>query len=497
MLRRLFRRESREQPSPPRWDLSAPLLQWSTADRWTIRDAVEGTLIVGATGSGKSSGSGKSLALSMLRDGFGGLFLTAKPDDRETLKSYCLAAGRNRDVLVFSPETSLRFNFLEWERTRPGRGAGLTENLVQLFSTVLEVAERGSSGGGGREEDGYWKRALRQLLRNAVDLLSLADDGVSVPDLYRVVISAPTSRDQVRSEDWRTSSFCFACLDKADKRQKSESQARDFEIVADYWLVEYPSLSEKTRSVVVSSFTSMVDVLNRGVLRDLFCTTTNVTPAMIEDGAIIIVDLPVKSFGEVGQIALTLWKYCFQLSIERRDVSKNPRPVFLFADEAHHIITSYDMLFQTTARSSRVATCYLTQNISNLHAALGSGEKGRAEASSLLANLNTRIFHCNGDPVTNEWSSTLIGRTRQAFASGNSSHSQDEQVSALFGLAGSETSSSGFSEAYEYELQPRAFTQLRTGGPENNWEVDGIVFQNGKTFRSSGTNWLPVTFQQR
>lgn len=498
MLGRFFRRESRRAQNVPRWDLAAPLLRWSEEDQWAIRDAVEGCFISGATGSGKTSGSGRALATSFLRQGFGGLILTAKPGDRDMWKSLCLAAGRNHDVLVFSPETAQRFNFLNFELTRPGRGGGITENLVALFSTVLEVAERGASGSSGRDQDGYWKLAVRQLVRNDIDLLSMATDSVSVPDLYRIVISAPTSREQLRSAEWRENSFCMTCLKQAEKREKSESRARDFEIVADYFLVEFPALSDKTRSVIVSTFTSMVDVLNRGVLRELFCGTTNVTPAMVEDGAIIIVDLPVKEFGEVGQFALTLWKTCFQRSIERRDIERSPRPVFLFADEAHHIVTSYDQLFQTTCRSARVATCYLTQNVSNLHAALGGGEKGRAEAASLLGNLNTRIFHCNSETHTNEWASSLIGRTRQAFATGSTSHSPDEQVSALFGLpsmAGS--SSAGFNESYEFEVQPRAFTQLRTGGPENDWQVDGIVFQNGKTFRASGTNWLKVTFPQR
>ena len=59
----------------------------------------------------------------------------------------------------------------------------------------------------------------------------------------------------------------------------------DFEIVTDYFLMEFSSLSDKTRSVIVSTFTSMVDVLNRGLLRELFCTDTNITPAAIEDFA--------------------------------------------------------------------------------------------------------------------------------------------------------------------------------------------------------------------
>lgn len=489
-----FRRRSRDA-ARPRWDLSDPLLHWSRQDAWTLRDAVEGTLIVGATGSGKTSGSGRAIALSMLRAGFGGLVLTAKPDDLATWQRYCREAGREDDLRVFGPDSELRFSFLDYELSRPGRGAGLTENIVQLLSAVLEVAERGSGTGGDGEQ--YWKRAQAQLARNAIDLLSMATGRVTVPELYKLVISAPQSREQVRSDEWRASSFCFRCLGEADRREKPPAQARDFELVADFFLVEFAALSDRTRSVVVSSFSSTLDILNRSLLRELFCTTTNITPTAAEDGVVIVVDLPVKLFAEVGQFAQVLWKTAFQRSIERRDVEASPRPVFLWADEAQHVITSGDAMFQTTCRSSRAATCYLTQNISNVYAALGGSEKGRVEAASLFGNLNTKVFHCNSDPVTNEWASTQIGRVRLAFANASNSHTAEDQMTSLVGLPGAGGGSSGFSESYEFEAQPRVFTQLRTGGPQHRWCIDGIVFQNGKSFRASGTNWLQVAFSQR
>jgi hypothetical protein len=72
----------RRKPAPAcAWELSRPLLGWSKSDVWTIREAVEGTLILGATGSGKSSGSGAAIAKAMLAAGFGGLILTAKKDE--------------------------------------------------------------------------------------------------------------------------------------------------------------------------------------------------------------------------------------------------------------------------------------------------------------------------------------------------------------------------------------------------------------------------------
>lgn len=483
------------------WDLSAPLLEWCAGEPWTIRDAVEGTLVLGATGSGKSSGSGRTLSQAMLRAGFGGLVLTAKPDERSLWESYCHQTGRSSDLLVFGPASSWRYNFLDHELTRKGSGAGLTENLVNLFATVLEVAERNSSGsGGGREDEGYWRRANRQLCRNLVDLLVLAKGRISVPDLYRLVISAPTSREQTQSEGWKAQSYCFRCLADAELRPKSPRQTSDFEVVADYFMVEYPSLSDKTRSVIVSTFSSMVDVLNRGLLRDLFSGETNITPDAVQEGSVIFIDLPVKEFAEVGQFAQVLWKYAFQRSVERRDIAANPRPVFLWADEAQHFLTSYDTQFQTTCRAARVATMLLSQNYSNFLAALGGSERGRAEADSLLANLNTKVFHANGDPVTNEWAASVIGRTRQFLANGSASYGPEAQQASAIGmpwLGGGGNISGGFSETYEYDVQPSAFTSLRTGGPAHDWTVDGVVFQGGRIFRTTNKTWLPVQFKQR
>lgn len=493
-----------KHPAPrpiPDWDLSATLLPWRSGEPWSIRDAVEGTLIAGTTGSGKTSGSGRALAMAMLRAGFGGLVLTAKSDERSVWESYCRAAGRSEDLIVFGPDSSLRFNFLDHEMRRGGQGAGHTENIVGLFSTVLEIAERNSAGGGagGRDDESYWRRANRQLCRNLVDLLVLAKGFVSVPDLYRLVLSAPTSREQVGDDAWKKESLCFRYLADAEQRPKTPRQSADFELVADYFLVEYPSLSDRTRSVVVSTLTSTVDVLNRGLLRDLFSGESNITPEAVERGSIILIDLPVKEFAEVGLFAQALWKHAFQRSIERRRIAENPRPVFLWADEAQHFLTSYDMQFQTTCRAARVATVLLTQNYSNFLAALGGGERGRAEADSLLANLNTKIFHANGDPVTNEWAASVIGRSRQFLANGSTSYAPEARHAAALGFPclASGNVSGGFSEAYEFDIQPSRFTTLRTGGPSNHWEVDAIVFQGGRLFHSTRKTWLPVCFKQR
>ncbi len=492
----------RHEPSQPTglWDLDQPLLNWNCsingrpADDWTIRDSLDGTLICGATGSGKSSGSGRTIARSLLQAGYGGLVLTAKADERSQWETYCRETGRSEDLIVFGPEQPWTFNFLDYEVRRPGDGAGLTENIVNLFSTILEVAERGSSGG-GRDDEGYWKRAARQLCRNLVDLAILADSRIAVPGLYSFLTSAPHSLAHVASEEWQKTSLLYMALKRAERRVVGERQKRSLGLVADYFLGEWPALSEKTRSVILSSFTSMLDVLNRGIACDLFSGETNLTPEATWAGKIVLIDLPIKEFSDVGEFAQVLWKHAFQRSVERRNVQSEPRPVFLWADEAQYFVTSYDMQFQTTCRGARVATVLLTQNVSNFYAALGNGDQGRAEADSLFANLNTKCFHANGDPVTNEWASSLIGRTRQFMMNGSNSRRED-MVSSILNWGDPAQNSAGFSEQMDYEVEPSEFTRLRTGGPTNGLLVDGILVRNGKVFASNQRTWLPVTFSQ-
>lgn len=486
-----FRRQKRSD-----LDLSTPLLMLSKHDYFTLGDAFEGVLVLGATGSGKSSGSGKALAQAYLAAGFGALVLTAKPDDAKLMESYCRKAGRLSDLRIFSPSGPFRFNPFDYELRREGAGAGYTENLVHLFAEVMQITER-SSGQGGREDDGYFRRAGNQLLRNAIDLLVMAKGRLCVRDLYRLVISAPTSLEQVGSEAWQRSSFCCECLNEADARVMSAAKQRDFELVTDYLCVEWPALSSRTRSVVQSTLTSMLDTMNRGVLADLFSSGTNIVPEDIANGAVVVVDLPVKEFGEIGLIAQILLKTAFQRSMERRSLAQYPLPVLLFADEAQCFITAHDQQFQTTCRSSRVATIYLTQNVSNVYAALGGGDLGKAQADSLFANLNTKIFHANGDPVTNEWAASLIGRSRQFLTNSSSTHQPESGFGGFWGSQSEPQTTAGVSEHIDFEVQPRRFTTLRRGGPVNHWEVDGIVFQGGRRFRKTGRTWMPVTFSQR
>jgi len=500
--------ESRPPPLPSApssvvkdWpDDNAALLEFSADGKtkppenyWSLGDAFQGVQVFGGTGSGKSSGSGQALARAFLGANLGGLVLTAKTDEVGQWKRYAAEAGRpDDDLIIVEARGKWRFNFLNYELKRSGAGSGQTENLVNLFCSVLEASERRS----GQSGDSYWQRTMKQLLRNAIDLSVLVANDVSLPILHQIITSAPTSLQEAVDEEWRRQSDCFGLVEILEKRflKRGASPASpepslddriresDARLTRDYWMREYPSLAVETRSGIVSTFTSMADCFLRGTLGQLFCTDRNFTPEDSFDGKIIILNLPVKEFNELGQFAQVLFKFVWQRAVERRippgikraDAERTIRPVFLWADESQFFANSYDALFQSTARSSRACTVYLTQNFPSYLSVFG-GVNSQAEVEAFIGNLQTKIFHANGDPKTNNWAADSIGKTRQSYYTGGMSEQLGKPATG-----GGVSQSTGEHQTLDFLVRPHEFTVLRTGGEENEMQVDSIIFQGGR-----------------
>ena len=333
------------------------------------------------------------------------------------------------------------------------------------------------------------QRTLKQLLRNAIDLAVIAAGDLDLPSLYKIITSAPRSIAEAEDAKWRDDSVCYQLIKVAERAAKEKQREPDFELSRDYWLREFPSLANETRSVIVSTFTSMADCFLRGMLRSLFCTDTNFSPEDTFDGKIIILNLPVKEYNELGQFAQVLFKFVWQRAVERRippnidraQAEATIRPVFLYADESQFFVNSYDALFQSTARSSRACTVYLTQNLPSYFSVF-SGANSRSEVEAFIGNLQTKIFHANGDPTTNNWAADSIGRTRQMQFYGGTS----EASARVFGQAGGSNHSAGGSQVVEYLVQPQEFTMLKTGGEECGMRVDSIIFQGGRRWTTEG-----------
>ena len=468
------------------FSLDRVIYSFNGQEDFTIGNACEGVQIYGGIGSGKTSGSGEALSRAFLNAGFGGLVLCAKKDVLEEWKRLAEQTGRANNLLVFDGSGDFVFPFLQYEIERKGEGAGYTENLVRLFTTVYEAIDRSKSGGGN---DPYWARAMQQLLRNSIDLCMIARGTVSVPLIRDAILSAPTSMDQIDLDEWKNKSLCWKLLLEGHAKKHDKWVQYDFDSTASFWLEEYPALDEKTRSNVLSTMTTMMDIFLRRPFRMLFSEPPEdrkkiAYPELTHKGVIIVINLPVKEFGDAGRAAQVVYKYLWQQAVERRQVEKGKTiPVFLWVDEAQNFVTEYDMQFQATARSTMACTVYLTQNLPNYYAEMG-GEHAKYRVDSFVGNLQTKIWHANSDPMTNENAADTIGKSWQIRQTSGQSFGANN-----FNL------SEGKNESFDYDVPPQSFTKLKKGGKANDKIVEAIIFQNGRIWNNDKTH-LFTQFKQ-
>lgn len=504
---------------------------------WSVRDACTGVICFGATGSGKSSGPLRSIALRYLQLGFGGIVFCAKPDECETWESYARETGRTSDLLKLSENT---FAFLNYELERPAEtGGGQIENVVNLF---LEITKIGKDRRSGSTNDEYWQNAIKQFLRNTISFLVMAGEAVTLPNIKAVIDTAVRNKAvaealkdyfeefkgfcAVNKNKWYCRQQDQAGFDEAlglfetgYKKQRQNTQIEqplivahqfacslilkiiyhgkhsgpDYELGFNYFIIEFPQLDERTRSNTVSSFTVLADSMLRGEFLRCFGAPDSSfsLESLYREGRILIVDQDVKRFGLVGQITAAIIKLCFERMIERReDITRDEaRPVFLWADEAQYFSLDNDQIFQTTARSSRTLTVYATQNLSNFQDGYG-----KEKANSLLGNLGTKFFCKNGDFETNEWAAKSIGQEIVRRRSLNLGDSKSGGAKGEYSQSGSY--SEGWSEQKDYMVDIVTFTILQAGGPRGQCRV-GYVFWQGGRILNNGEVFLIGTFDQK
>lgn len=183
-----------------------------------------------------------------------------------------------------------RFNFLDYELRRPGEGAGQTENLLNLFVEISNIV-----GGKSQEssDDNFFVLAMEDLVRNAVEVLSLSGDALTLDALCQLVTEAPRSIAQADSEEWQRGSFTGQRLEAAFQNAATPLQEHDALGAANYWTRKFPGYNERTRGDIVATFDGVASRLSRGLAWQLLCTDITVYPEVAFDGYIIILDLSI------------------------------------------------------------------------------------------------------------------------------------------------------------------------------------------------------------
>jgi type IV secretory pathway TraG/TraD family ATPase VirD4 len=495
------------------WDLDEPLLTFSSKfeeSYFRARDSFTNTLITGSLGSGKTSGSARTLILSMLQKKFGGIVFTTKPSDKDDFLELCRLTGREKDVICFEPSSPYSFNFIEWESKNSG--VGLTENIINLLKEIIKISDDKESG---KSEDSFWSDSLDNLIANVLHLCKLAHDKITIPLVYEIVLSIPTNKEDLKKTPDKESESAFHKafrLARANVREKVEKwekslpkkkrtllsgdrklywdevinnvqDARQLRMSDTYFANTWMNLAEKTRSIIYMQFSNFLGKFLQEPFYSMFCKhESNFTPNDCLDGKLIILNLPVKIHGKVGRDLQLAFKLIAQKSWEKRDVEQNGRPVFMLMDEFQNFLVETDFNFYCTCRSSRIANICITQNISNLYASMG-GQKARDKVNSILGVYSNYFFHANTHTETNNYASELIGEA----------YYEEKTTGVTVGQDVANTT--GKSHKLQKMVLPQDFQRLKNGGKLNDYKVEAYFFRQGEPF-FNGHNFLKVTFDQ-
>jgi len=493
----------------------------SKGDHWTVRNAVEGLQIFGKPGSGKTSGSGRTFALSVLGKGYGGLILCAKAGECNTWLQYAKETDQLDRIVVFSSPERLaihqknfpglhvsvdKFNPFTYENERDkGEGGGTTQAIVNMFSQSVEMADRISTGKSGAKPD-FWEKNMRLLLTHTVALLKLADEkggpddfSLKVRNINQFINGAPKGVEDIDPASYIGRVFEAAearvnDLEKTYEENKNvetianynpyedefESAENIFEDARSYFESQYFPMAEKQRSGIESTWNGFAGYFTGdGILAKRFSgeISDRLRPSVTFEGEqpqVIILDFPEKLFGINGLLAQGLYKMVWQSSVEgrSREQVKHALPCFLYIDEAQFFLSQRDQAFLTTAREAKCITCLITQSKANYDEKLGP-----QLSNALLNLLGSVLFHWQNNAETNAWAVKVIA--------------QEKGLSESKTLSGEGVPSRTYREEIRNQIEPYEFLNLQ---PDlEKMYTYGIFYQSGRTW-SNGKRYLEVTF---
>jgi type IV secretory pathway TraG/TraD family ATPase VirD4 len=453
-----------------------------------------GTVIVGDPGSGKSSTSAMQIFCALLRAGFGAVCHTVKSEDTHNYIQWARQCGRDSDVIVFSEASGLRFDCLAYEWSRPtGRGGGDIETIIDYFSVLLSLGKPNSGGSSER----FWELAAEQAMRNAIKLIQLAKEPLSIVNIHQTISSFPTYLGQQDDATWSEHSYTALLINGIRKRKESlsESEWQDLEVATEFIFSRWATLDERPRSSIAMTFAGMADKFMFHPLRGIFAAGVyDFTPEQVtHERKIIIIDFPILEYGkETARLIQCMTKLTFQRAwLRHKYVPGCCNGAMHFQDEFQLLMSRFENHFVQVCRSSGIAPVYITQTILNLSEEMNEAQLG-PKTKAFLNNLGIKIAHRTTCPDTCNYFSDVIGKEYRYLDNFNAGSSGDSQSHSSF----------GGSRQLAYIVDPIAFTSLQRPTSSSPFAA-AILYRGGDVFEVTrttqnpgGRNYLSVLFSR-
>ncbi len=492
--------------------------------------------ICGQTGAGKSSIM-RVLLNAACRYGAGIICPTYKVDAADDIEKWARDAGRGSSVIRWNGR-NYGLNLFQYFLSRFGVEG--MNSVVEAIFVCIDIIKQ-STTGLGREGDEFFSSAGRNHIAGSIPIVFAATGTVTVDSLLRFLRTAPQNADQVQSAEWRAQSYFFQLFAQAQGKIDEATYQRCLE----YWQFDFSTLEARAKTSIHITVVTALSRLTQGLLHDAFSRETSIVPEICFLGGVLILDAPYALHGTDGLIFQKIALFCAQEAVKLRPTYQphlRDRLMLFMIDEAQEYVSfPQTNQFLAIARSHNAGVVMATQSLPTLTARC-SGPNAEQQTYDLLSHFGTKLFLTSGDPTSNRYASDLCGRSlqwRDSYSGGDSTSSGysvgvgegtswgnnsgsggSSSHSSSGGSYGSSWSSgtsnggndssnrsrnsgtsrnSGWSRSQHVDVavEPAFFTHgLRTGGIQHGGVVDGLLFRSGHIFKSSGTNYTLVSFQQ-
>ena len=458
-------------PHPYRADTTLLKLNkgFGFSERLRFNDACEHVIVLGATGSGKTSCVLSSLLKSALRGGASALTLSYKDSDGPDFERICHKAGVK--PILLGPRHASRFPLFPY----------LFNGLKLPAREVAEVLVAGVEARNQNQRsqsDPIWVDAMKGLLADLITVLAAASEEISITKIQDLMsevqdpklvdlICSETNKEKHEEERIRNS-ILFRTL----KNSKIEGDVRPaFKNLLD----RFQKLPSDTGGSVVFNLNTLSDLLDREPLSYLLSSKPDpkrpvVTPTtLLREPCALVLDFPVAKFDTTARIFTTLLFAALRKAAGQRRRAKHE--VLIFADEIQDLGILHEATkIIATGRSMGLGLFAASQSDSGLKHRLG--EEG---ANALLAGGGTTII-CRSDSQTAQGFEKRCGtitkrqRVHSFYDGGSSSYTmQEKEVSRLPAES----------------LRNLKTPKKRRFGPFviNNFRTEAVVLKNNRIYR--------------
>jgi hypothetical protein len=414
-----------------------------------------GILVVGDTGSGKTTCAGFPWLEKMIQSGLGGLVLDAGGSYVRFIRRQMAAAGREQDLIVIEPGGPHKYNPVA---KADMSSADLAGWLYQVIANL-----QGSKAPTGTEA--FWSAQGKSYTTVMLELCRLVDSHVTLELLYRL------------NTDEKAKQKIILQLERELAQGTTDERDHRIKHVLHYFSNEWAQLAGITRGSIPTTFNGAVQMFSSDYdLCRTFCPHPQETGVFggftnecFDGGKVVVLNMPLRAYPESGRVLATLLKLDFQRGVLRRTEGRSEaeitRPTFLVIDEAQNYVTASrelgDAMYLAESRKNKPINIYMSQSIDSFKNAFHD-----SDACNVFLNLlRTKLFMSQEGPDSQKMCADLCGKATQWKKTITESEAgrQSSVNYAAGGLAHEEVAVSktvAYAEHDEYLFRPQDFRNL-------------------------------------